>query len=105
MMKSAFVIVGYLVLSATAFAQVTYTDLSSYCRDMSEASTNTLLARRQGIARSEAEAMMQGMTDPLAIRMVKEVIDFAYSRPASTSLDALRAELRNLCIAKKIFVQ
>jgi hypothetical protein len=37
--------------------------------------------------------------------MVKEVIDFAYSRPASTSLDAMRGELRNLCLAKKIFVQ
>jgi hypothetical protein len=50
-------------------------------------------------------ALFHPMTDPLAIRMVKEVIDFAYSRPASTSLNDLRAELRNLCLAKKIFVQ
>jgi hypothetical protein len=91
-------------MSATAFAQE-YTDLASYCHDMSEVSTTTLLARSRGIPRSQAEAMMQGMTDPLAIRMVKEVIDFAYSRPATTSLDALRTELRNLCLATKIFVQ
>jgi hypothetical protein len=57
------------------------------------------------IPRSQAEAMMQGMTDPLAIRMVKEVIEFAYSRPTTVSIDALRTELRNLCLAKKIFVQ
>jgi hypothetical protein len=101
---SAIIALLLFLLSATAFAQ-TYTDLGSYCQDMSEVSTTTLLARTRGIPRSQAEAMMQGMTDPLAIRMVKEVIDFAYSRPATTSLDALRAELRNLCLAKKIFVQ
>jgi hypothetical protein len=92
------------VASAASLAQ-TFNDLPSYCRAMSEASTPTLLARTQGIQRSEAEGLMRGMTDPASIRMVKEVIDFAYSRPASTSLDALRAELRNLCIGKKIFVQ
>jgi len=101
---SAILALLLLPLSATVFAQ-TYTDLASYCTDMSEVSTSTLVARTRGIPRSQAEAMMQGMTDPLAIRMVKEVIDFAYSRPATTSLDALRTELRNLCLAKKIFVQ
>jgi hypothetical protein len=48
---------------------------------------------------------MQGMTDPASIRMVKELIEFAYSRPASAKFDALRAELLNLCLARKIFVQ
>ncbi len=48
---------------------------------------------------------MRGMTDPLAIRMVKEVLDFAYSRSTTTNLDVLRTELRNLCLEKKIFVQ
>jgi hypothetical protein len=89
---------------ATAVAQ-DYTDLASFCQDMSEASTTALLVRIRGVPRSQAEAMMQGMTDPVSIRMVKEVIEFAYSRPATSSLDALRAELRNLCLAKKIFVQ
>ena len=92
-------------LSASAFAQ-TYTDLASYCRDMSEVSTTTLLARIQGHSRTEVETVgMKGITDPLTIRMIHEVIDFAYSRPANTSLEALRTELRNLCLAKKIFVQ
>jgi hypothetical protein len=103
-MLSAITALLLFPLAATAFAQ-TYTDLASYCHDMSEVSTTTLLERTRGIPRSEAEAMMQGMTDPLAIRMVKEVIAFAYARPATTSLDALRTELRNLCLAKKIFVQ
>jgi hypothetical protein len=30
--------------------------------------------------------------------------EFAYSRPATTSLDALQTELCNLCLMKKIFV-
>jgi hypothetical protein len=47
---------------------------------------------------------MDGMTDPASIRMVKEVIQFAYSRPAK-SLEALKTELRNLCIARKILVR
>ena len=92
-------------IASPSHAQTTFNDLPSYCRAMSEASTPTLFARTQGIQRSEAEALMSGMTDPVSIRMVKEVIDFAYARPASTSLDTLRVELRNLCMAKKILVQ
>jgi hypothetical protein len=97
-------IILWAVTAAASFAQ-TFNDLPSYCRAMSETSTPTLLARTQGIQRSEAEGLMQGMTDPASIRMVKELIEFAYSRRASTSLDALRVELLNLCLAKKIFVQ
>ena len=100
---SSLVVFLLAVASAPSLAQ-TYTDLASYCYDMSEVSTTTLLARTRGIPRSQVEAMMRRMTNPLAIRMVKEVIDFAYSRPASIGLDELRAELRNLCLAKKIFV-
>jgi hypothetical protein len=98
------IVVALAMTPLTSLAQ-TYTDLASYCDDMSEVSTPTLLVRTRGIPRSQAEAMMEGMTDPLAIRMVKEVIDFAYSRAATTRLDAMRTELRNLCLAKKIFVQ
>jgi hypothetical protein len=46
---------------------------------------------------------MQGMTDPLAIRMAKEVIAFAHSRPAGTPVEALGAELKEQCMARKIF--
>jgi hypothetical protein len=84
---------------------MTFTDLPSYCTAMSEASSVTLLARVQGVPRSQTEALMQGMTDPAAIRMVKEVIDFAYSQPPGVSIDGMRAELRNRCLAKKIFAQ
>jgi hypothetical protein len=72
---------------------------------MSEASTTTLMARTAGVPRSRTESLMEGMTDPLAIRMVKEVIEFAWSRPTTTSLDALRAELKKLRLARKIFDQ
>jgi len=118
-------------MSPTAFAQMTDNDLSSYCQGMSEGWTAILLARTRGIRRSEAEVMLaklqkvecacdqnpacimtcyKALFDPPMetrwfIRMGKEMIDFAYSRPASTSIDVLRAELRNLCLAKKIFVQ
>jgi hypothetical protein len=60
-----------------------------------------LLHERAGTSAAE----MMGMTDPQSIRLVKEAIEFAYSRPASRSVDLLRTELRNLCLAKKIFVQ
>src|SRR4051794_40416527 len=92
-------------VSTPSFAQMTFADLPSYCSAMSEASSVTLLARVQGVPRSQAEALMQGMTDPTSIRMVKEVIDFAYSHPAGATIDAMRAELRARCIAKRIFVQ
>jgi hypothetical protein len=73
-------------LSTPSFSQMTFTDLPSYCRAMSEASSPTLLARVQGVPRSRAEALMQRMTDPASIRMVKEVIDFAYSQPPASAL-------------------
>jgi hypothetical protein len=104
-MKSLFAAAAYLVLTASAFAQTYYTDLASYCHHMIEVSTVTLMARTQGISKSEVEDHMRDMTDPLAIRMVKELIEFAYSHPQSSSVDALRIELRNLCLAKKIFAQ
>jgi hypothetical protein len=94
-----------LSVTPSAFAQMTFKDLPSYCKAMSEASTPTLLARTQKIPRAQAEVLMQGMTDPAAIRMVKEVITFAYSRPAGTPIETLRSDLREQCIVKKIFVQ
>ena len=92
-------------LSTPSFSQMTFSDLPSYCSAMSEASSVTLLARVQGVPRSQAEALMQGMTDPAAIRMVKEVIDFAYAQRPGVTIDAMRTELRNRCLAKKIFLQ
>ncbi len=101
-----FAIVCFLLsVPSSAFAQMTFNDLPSYCKTMSEASTPTLLARTQNIPRAQAEALMQGMTDPTSIRMVKEVIAFAYLRPAGTAIETLRSDLREQCIAKKIFVQ
>jgi hypothetical protein len=94
-----------LSLAAPCFAQMTYSDLPSYCRVMSEASSTTLLARTEGVPRAKAEELMREMTDPASIRMVKEVIEYAYSRPATMGIDAMRGELRTLCIARKIFVQ
>jgi hypothetical protein len=101
-----FAIVCFLLsVSPSALAQMTFNDLPSYCKAMSEASTPTLLARTQNIPRAQAEALMQGMTDPASIRMVKEVIAFAYLHPAGTPIETLRSDLRDQCIAKKIFVQ
>lgn len=48
---------------------------------------------------------MNGMTDPTSIRMVHEVLDYAYAKPATATLDQMRAELRQLCVDRKIFVQ
>ena len=94
-----------MFLSVSSPAQVNYPDLASYCRAMSETSSTILQARIDGISRSDAEALISGMTDPVSIRLVKEAIQFAYSHPASTDIDVMRAELRALCMAKKIFVQ
>lgn len=97
--------VTILIVATPSFGQVTFTDLSAYCRAMSEASTPTLLGRTLNISRAQAEAAMQGMTDPASIRTVREVIAFAYSRPAGMSLEAMRLELRELCMTKKILAQ
>jgi len=87
--------------------QINPSNLTSYCRSMSEMSSTILVARTEGVPRADAEGLIteSGMTDPLSIRLVKEAIQFAYSRPVSSDIDALRAELRALCMAKKIFVQ
>jgi hypothetical protein len=100
----------FFCLSTSSFPQ-TFTDLASYCRAMTEASKSTLLARIEGLPRSYPEEAMNKTLreattpDPLATRMMKEVIDFAYSRPANTDFDKMRTELLNMCLAKKIFMQ
>jgi len=96
-----------LSLTVPLSAQVNYPNLAAYCRAISETSSTILQARIDGISRADAEGLIMesGMTDPVSIRLVKEAIQFAYSRPASSDIDALRAELRSLCMAKKIFVQ
>jgi hypothetical protein len=98
MKRVLFTIISLCCLSSPAFSQMTFTDLGSYCSAISETSTTILVARTQGMPRSQAEALMQGMTDPVAIRLIKEALDFAYSRPARATVDGLRAELRNMCL-------
>jgi hypothetical protein len=103
-----YLIAIFLLLSVAvqpAWSQMTFNDLGSYCKAASEVSTPSLLARSQNIPRAKAEALMQGMTDPVAIRMVKEVIAFAYSRRAGTSVETLRNDLKEQCMARKIFAQ
>ena len=104
-MKIITAILLLCLVARPVLGQMTFNDLPSYCKAASEASTPTLLARTHNIQRSQTEALMQGMTDPSAIRMVKEVIAFAYAHPAGTPVEALRAELNEQCIARKIFVQ
>lgn len=93
-------------LATPSFSQQTaFGDLRSYCRAMSEASSPTLLGRIRGVSRAQVEAQMRSMTDPASIRMIKEVIDFAYSQQPSAGLDAMKTELKNRCLSKKIFAQ
>ena len=63
-----------LVFTGPSFAQVTFSDYGQYCEVMSEASSTTLVARTQGMPKTDALALMNGMTDPLAIRLINEVI-------------------------------
>jgi hypothetical protein len=99
------VAVCFLVLawSTPAASQMTFTNRASFCQAMSEASSPTLMARTRNVTRSQSEALMQGMTDPRSIRMVKELLDFAYARPVHSSVDKLQAELRAECLAGRIF--
>ena len=47
---------------------------------------------------------MQGMTDPASIRMVKEVIEFAYSRRATTSSRRVSGRTFDLCSSRERFL-
>jgi hypothetical protein len=104
-MRSIWIVTALTMTPIAALAQTTFKDVESYCTAMSEASTPTLLARTQGIGKEQSIAMMQGMTDPKSIRMVREVIEFAYSRPQSMPLASMRSELKQLCVSRKIFAQ
>ena len=92
-----------LMVATPAFAQANFGDLVSYCTAAAEVSTPTLLARVQNIPRSQVEASVEGMTDPNSIRMVREAIAFAYSRPPGIPIETLRAELREECLARRMF--
>lgn len=104
-MRTILSIIVLTLAASTAAAQMTFTNIESYCTAMSEVSTPTLLARTQKISKQKAIDLMQGMTDPQAIRMAKEVVEFAYARPQTLTIEQMRAELKRLCIDRKIFTQ
>jgi hypothetical protein len=101
----ALTFVALLACTGKAASQTSFNDVASFCKVASEVSTPSLMARTQNLPKSRAEALMQGMTDPQAIKMVREVIAFAYSRPAGTPVEVLRSELNSECVARRIFVQ
>jgi hypothetical protein len=98
-------LLAFSAATGAASAQMTFNNLGEYCKTASEVSTPSLMARTRNLPRSQAEALMSGMTDPAAIRMAQEVVAFAYSHPAGTPVEQLRAELNQQCLARKIFVQ
>ena len=104
-MRSILSIIALTLGASIAAAQMTFNNIESYCTAMSEASSPTLLARTQGITKQKAIDLMQGMTDPQAIRMAKEVVEFAYARPQTSTIGQMRADLKQLCIDRKIFTQ
>jgi hypothetical protein len=68
-------------------------------------STGAPVARIHGITKSQAIDQMKGMTDPVSIRMVQELIEFAYSRSPKMGFEKMQKELLDMCMAKRIFVQ
>lgn len=82
-----------------------FKNINEYCEAMAQASSVTLVFRTTGQPKQRALDETKLMTDPTAIRMVKEVIEFAYSRPLGSSVDSLRADLKKLCIERKVFAQ
>jgi hypothetical protein len=105
-MIRVYVVAASSLLSfSSASAQMTFNDRPSFCKAASEVSTPSLMARTQNIPRVRAESLMEGMTDPQAIRMTKEVIAFAYSQPVGTPVEQLRAELNKRCLARQLFDQ
>jgi hypothetical protein len=86
-------------------AQATFNSYEEYCKAVSEVATPTLMARITGVSKAQAGEGLKSMTDPAAIRMVRETLDFAYSKPPSMGIDAMRSELNRLCLQRKIFVQ
>jgi hypothetical protein len=97
-------LLAMFVFQNSVLAQ-TFTDYGAYCDAMAEVASPTLQARASGISKAQAASLMNGMTDPQAIRMVNEVLDFAYSKPVGTTVEAMRSELKILCRQKKVFVQ
>ena len=92
-------------MATTVWAGPQFSDYAKYCEIASQATSSTLAARVGGMSRADAVALMEGMTDPLAIRMVKESIEFAWSQPPAMGVDAMRSELKRRCLAREVFVQ
>lgn len=94
-----------LSLVTSVAAAQTFTTIDAYCAAMSEASTPTLRTRAAGVSKQQAVDLMRGMMDPKSIKMVKELIEFAYSEPQGSTLDQMQARLKQLCVSRKIFAQ
>ena len=71
---------------------------------MGDVSFPILAERAAGTPRSQIEAEVKELPEKEGQKFIWEVIEFAFSRPAGTTVEAMRAELIELCLAKKIFV-
>lgn len=88
-----------------AHVQMSMPLLQSYCKDMTHASSEALLARSRKLPRSEFDQRLQGVTEPYGYNMAKALLDFAWSQPEGTSYQALQSTLNELCLARKIFAR
>jgi hypothetical protein len=81
-----------------------FRDHGAYCRAMGEVSLPILAERAAGTPRSRIEAEVKELPQKEGLKFISELIEFAFSRPAGATVEAMRAELIELCLAKKIFV-
>ena len=88
-----------------AFCQQTFSSYDDYCKAMVYTSTPLLIAKLSVMSKSEALKPVQEMTDSSSIKMVTELVEFAYGYNKNSKLESLQNELLNKCMAKQIFVQ
>jgi hypothetical protein len=95
--------IGITILCFPALAQ--QDDRREFCNNITNTSESILMARINGVPESQAQQLITRMTDPRSIRFAREITAFAWSRPPTMGLLAMRQQLITNCLAKTIFAQ
>lgn len=77
---------------------VVASDLDEYCDMLTQASYLMFLGRNSGMPKQEMIDMQQGLTDPKALAMIDDTINYAFMQPADTTIKELQEGFKSECL-------
>jgi hypothetical protein len=100
-----FVCLAFIFYSQSAHSAdsgVVAANIQEYCEIITQSSYPMFLGRVKNSSKEEMIEMQQWMTDPKAIAMVNDVIEYAFEQSDNTTIDELKEGFKAKCLAGEL---